>query len=82
MRLHEKQPCTGADCTVADCENRVAIAALSINDFLRDIEEVCKRYNISIGHEDGHGCFLILDYDDPRGYFGEGSFYDERKKVR
>lgn len=54
-----------------------------LNAFLRDIEAVCKRHNISIGHEDGHGCFLILDYDDPRGYFGERfSTRDERKKAR
>jgi hypothetical protein len=27
--------------------------------FLLEIIEVCKKHNLSIGHEDGHGAFLI-----------------------
>lgn len=54
----------------------------AISAFLEEIEAVCERHSISIGHEDGHGRFLILDYDDPRGSFGEGTYYDKRKKAR
>lgn len=32
--------------------------------FLEDIDLVCKKYNLSISHEDGHGSFVIEEYDD------------------
>jgi len=35
-----------------------------IQNFLDDIIELCKKYNLSISHEDGHGCFLIEKYDE------------------
>jgi len=34
-----------------------------IDDFLKDIDEVCKKHNLSISHEDGHGAFEIEKYD-------------------
>ena len=33
-----------------------------ISDFLKEIEEVCSRYNLSIAHEDCHGGFIIEKY--------------------
>lgn len=30
--------------------------------FLDEIESVCKKYNLSISHEDCHGSFIIEDY--------------------
>lgn len=33
-----------------------------IDAFLADIEEVCKKHNLDIGHEDGHGAFKIIEY--------------------
>ena len=36
----------------------------NISDFLNEIENICKKYNLSIGHEDSHGGFIIEDYDD------------------
>ena len=36
---------------------------LKIDAFLAEIEEVCKRHGLSIGHEDGHGAFEIHDYE-------------------
>ena len=32
--------------------------------FLEEIKMICKKYNLSISHEDGHGCFLIEEYND------------------
>lgn len=33
-------------------------------NFFNDIEEVCKKHNLSIAHEDGHGSFLIETYSE------------------
>jgi len=30
-----------------------------IDEFLTEVIDVCKRFNMSIGHEDGHGAFLV-----------------------
>lgn len=35
----------------------------SMKKFLEDIDLVCKKHNLSISHEDGHGAFLIEEYD-------------------
>lgn len=34
-----------------------------IKSFLDDIEQVYKKYNLSIAHEDTGGAFIIEDYD-------------------
>ena len=34
-----------------------------IDDFLSDIHDVCKKHNMSISHEDGHGGFIIENYE-------------------
>lgn len=33
-----------------------------IENFLKEYEELCKKYNISLSHEDGHGNFIIEKY--------------------
>lgn len=33
-------------------------------EFFNEIDAVCKKYNLSISHEDGHGAFLINNYVD------------------
>ncbi len=40
------------------------IADVKIDNFLKDIVEVCKRHGLSISHEDGHGSFLVEKYAD------------------
>lgn len=35
----------------------------SMVKFLKDVDEVCKKHNLSISHEDGHGAFLIERYN-------------------
>ncbi|KOR25011.1 hypothetical protein [Clostridium sp. L74] len=35
-----------------------------MNLFLLEIEEVCKKYGLSIGHEDPEGSFVIQEYND------------------
>ncbi len=32
--------------------------------FLHDLQAVCGKHNLSLGHEDGHGAFLIQPYGD------------------
>lgn len=34
------------------------------DQFLNEIKKVCKKYNLSISHEDCHGSFIITAYDD------------------
>lgn len=36
----------------------------AIDDFLKEIIEICKKYNFSISHEDRHGGFEIELYDE------------------
>lgn len=36
----------------------------NMRKFLDDIHEVCKKHNLSISHEDGHGSFIIEEYDE------------------
>ena len=35
-----------------------------VAEFLNEIETICKKYNLSISHEDSHGGFIIEKYDD------------------
>lgn len=32
--------------------------------FLREYKDLCKKYNISLSHEDGHGAFILENYDE------------------
>lgn len=31
--------------------------------FMREYEDLCRKHNISLGHEDGHGAFEFHEYD-------------------
>jgi hypothetical protein len=33
-------------------------------DFFNEIDAVCKKYNLSISHQDGHGAFEIEAYEE------------------
>ena len=35
-----------------------------VDAFLSEIESVCKKHNMSLGHEDNYGAFLISEYSD------------------
>lgn len=35
-----------------------------MENFLNEIEKISKKYDLSISHEDGHGAFIIDDYDE------------------
>jgi len=37
--------------------------AWDVDSFLAEINEVCRKYNMCIGHEDTHGAFIVF-----RGY--------------
>lgn len=32
--------------------------------FLKELVEVCKKHNLSLGHEDSHGAFLVEYYSE------------------
>ena len=34
-----------------------------IKVFLKEIDEVCRKYDLSIEHEDSHGSFIITPYN-------------------
>jgi hypothetical protein len=36
----------------------------SREDFFKELFELYKKYNISLGHEDPHGAFIIEDYNE------------------
>jgi hypothetical protein len=33
-------------------------------DFLDEYEALCKKYNLSLGHEDEHGSFVVQNYEE------------------
>lgn len=35
-----------------------------VKNFLNEIDNICKKYNLSISHEDCHGAFIIERYDN------------------
>lgn len=35
-----------------------------MKDFLDEIHSVCMKHGLSISHEDGHGAFIIEDYNE------------------
>lgn len=48
--------------------------------FLAEIEGVCRRWGLSIGHEDDHGAFQIRAYEEGHGL--DGHVYDNRPEAR
>lgn len=38
-----------------------------IDAFLAEIETVCEKHGLSISHEDGHGAFEVVDYEEGGG---------------
>lgn len=34
-----------------------------MKEFFDEIDVVCKKYNLSISHEDGHGSFIVESYN-------------------
>ena len=36
----------------------------SVIEFLNEIDNICKKYNFSISHEDSHGGFILEKYND------------------
>ena len=36
----------------------------SIVEFLKEYEDLCRKHNISITHEDGHGAFIFEKFNE------------------
>ena len=36
----------------------------NIEGFLKDYNDICKKHNVSLAHEDCHGAFIIQEYDE------------------
>lgn len=45
----------------------------SIDNFLNEIMEICKKYNFSISHEDSNGAFQIIKWDEEYGEWLSGA---------
>jgi len=37
---------------------------LNVTFFIKEVQDICRKYQISISHEDGHGLFILTDYND------------------
>lgn len=35
-----------------------------VENFLKELEELCKKHNLSINHEDDHGSFIVQQYEE------------------
>lgn len=45
-------------------ETHASIENPAIDAFLAEIQTVCKKYGLSLSHEDTQGAFVIIPYDD------------------
>jgi uncharacterized protein (DUF433 family) len=36
----------------------------NVTSFIKEVQDICRKYQISISHEDGHGSFILTDYND------------------
>ena len=36
----------------------------NVTSFIKEVQDICRKYQISISHEDGHGLFILTDYND------------------
>ena len=51
--------------TIFDLNERKSVPMPDhVQAFLREVEALQRKYRLSISHEDGHGNFEILDYED------------------
>ena len=50
------------------------------DEFLADILAVCKEYGLSISHEDTHGAFVIVQYNDKASEWLLNAMYEPTPK--
>ncbi len=62
MRITQKMFKRYAEWYLEDQEN--SSDDYTVENFLKEIIEVCKKYKFSISHEDGHGAFIIENQDE------------------
>ena len=36
----------------------------NVTSFIKEVQDLCRKYQISISHEDAHGSFILTDYND------------------
>ena len=36
----------------------------NVTSFIKEVQDICRKYQISISHEDSHGSFILTDYND------------------
>jgi hypothetical protein len=55
-----------------------------VDAFIAEILSVCKKHNLAISHEDGHGAFIIeRGYSDVNAeWLQQAMFFDGRPKSR
>lgn len=52
----------------------------NIKNFLREYKELCKKYNVSLGHEDEYGGFILYEYDEDMIEWVEAANDDVQRK--
>jgi len=40
------------------------IESAKIDEFVKEIDKLSKKFNLSISHEDGHGAFIVEEYKE------------------
>lgn len=48
-------------------------------EFLIELEQLCKRYSISISHEDGHGSFILTQYNELDMNWIKAAYWEDLK---
>jgi hypothetical protein len=83
---------TKMECYVMENEDETPITPFvsdskkRVTYFLPALEKLCKKYNISISHEDGEGSFIFSEYDESLmkwlkdGYYKKDEFHIAYKK--
>ena len=61
-------------------DTRESVAEDVMQDFKDAVKELCIRYNVSIGHEDSHGAFHIINGFDERHMEWFMDAYDPNKR--
>ena len=59
-----------------DVRKRKMCANAKVTQFLGEVDEVCQKYKMAIGHEDSGGSFVICPYTSSRSRWLQAASWD------
>ncbi len=65
---------TRRNCSYPNAEKEVDDP--KVDAFLAEIAEVCRKHGLSIGHEDGHGAFIVEPWSEANEHWLGDAFVD------